>query len=241
MSSLSFEGRTLEEMKDGFQMSENVHNHTSVSVKGYNPVFDYKVNLNVPLEILNEIKVKVTAEHTNFKSVLSAKRERWFIQKKGPLIQKKGPLIQKKGPLIQKKGGLSKSKEVYPKERFPYPKERWFIQNKGPLIQKKGPLIQKKGPLIQKKGPLIQKKGPLIHKKGPLIHKFGHHTIGKLEFSSQSTGAEGEHWRDMIQCIASDRSVLKSHFLRPHVKSTKQPRSKSRTNTASSSSSITKP
>ncbi|KAL5272391.1 hypothetical protein ACHWQZ_G000553 [Mnemiopsis leidyi] len=44
--------------------------------------------------------------------------------------------------------------------------------------------------------------------------RVAHSKIGQLEFSWESTGSEGEHWREMIQMISSDQEVPKSHFIR---------------------------
>lgn len=44
--------------------------------------------------------------------------------------------------------------------------------------------------------------------------RVAHNKIGELEFSWESTGSEGEHWREMIQMISSDQEVPKTHFIR---------------------------
>ena len=45
--------------------------------------------------------------------------------------------------------------------------------------------------------------------------KLNHNAIGTLEFSGQSTGKAGEHWREMIQMISVGcKGPLKTHYLR---------------------------
>jgi len=46
--------------------------------------------------------------------------------------------------------------------------------------------------------------------------RVAHSKIGVIEFSGESTGSEGEHWREMIQLISSDGGVTRSHFIRNH-------------------------
>ena len=38
---------------------------------------------------------------------------------------------------------------------------------------------------------------------------------GELRLSSNSTGFEGEHWREMEQQISSEQGVTKEHYLKP--------------------------